>query len=174
MRAWLRRLHFAGAVLAGVLLVAVGVCTLVPIAARVLGLPAHSWDEVATFCMAGSAFLGLAATWRAGVHVRMELLVARIKGAAGRAAQSLALALTLLACGYFAWHALRFTLLSYSMNDVSQGLLPMPLWIPQSAMVAGLALLCLAVAESLFDALRGASGVPGNADAVLARATNEV
>ena len=42
-------LHRAGAIVAGVLLVAVAALTLVPIGARLLGLPAHSWDEVATF-----------------------------------------------------------------------------------------------------------------------------
>lgn len=173
MRKLLHTLHRAGAVLAGVLLVAIGVFTLVPIVARLVGLPAHSWDEIATYCMAGSAFLGLAATWRAGVHVRMELLISRIPGMAGRAMQSLALAVTLLACVYFTWYACRFVWLSYSMNDVSQGLLPIPLWIPQIGMVLGLALMCLAVAESLFDSLTGGAP-PANADAVLARASSEI
>ncbi|MEO8249318.1 MAG: TRAP transporter small permease subunit [Burkholderiales bacterium] len=174
MRHFLHQLHRVGAVLAGVLLVAVGAFTLVPIVARLLGLPAHSWDEVATFCMAGSAFLGLAATWRSGVHVRMELLISRIPGAMGRAMQSLALAITLLACIYFAWYATRFVLLSYSMNDVSQGLLPIPLWIPQIGMVAGLLLMCLAVAESLFDSMMAGGGPPANADAVMQRASSEI
>jgi TRAP-type C4-dicarboxylate transport system permease small subunit len=173
VRALLHQLHRAGALLAGVLLVAVAALTLVPIVARLVGLPAHSWDEVATYCMAASAFLGLAATWRAGVHVRMELVVARLKGRLGQAVEALALAITLVACGYFTWYAARFVRDSYTMNDMSQGLLPIPLWIPQSAMVAGLVLMCMAVAESLFDALRG-SGVPANAESVMNRAANEL
>ncbi len=174
MRTALARLHWAGAVLAGVLLVLVGALTLVPIAARLLGLPAHSWDEVATFCMAASAFLGLACTWRAGAHVRMELLVQRLRGGgAARLAQVLALSITLAACLYFAWFAWKFAWLSYTMNDLSQGLLPIPLWLPQSGMVIGLALLCLALAESLFDALRG-GGAPSNEAAVLDRAAAEL
>lgn len=156
-RRLLALLHRAGAALAGVLLVAVGVLTLVPIAARLAGLPAHSWDEVATFCMAGSAFLGLAFAWRAGTHVRMELVVSRAGGRVGQALQVQALAVTLAACLYFTWFAGRFVALSYAMDDVSQGLLPIPLWLPQLPMVGGLALLCLAVTESLVDALRGAA-----------------
>jgi TRAP-type C4-dicarboxylate transport system permease small subunit len=154
-RRGLDRLHAAGAVAAGVLLVLVAVLTLVPIAARLLGLPAHSWDEVATFCMAGAAFMGLACTWRAGGHVRMELLVTRLTGVRRRAMEVAALLVALAACGFFSWHALAFAWLSYTLNDVSQGLLPIPLWIPQSAMVLGLLLLSLAVAESLVDALAG-------------------
>jgi TRAP-type C4-dicarboxylate transport system permease small subunit len=173
MRHALATLHQGGAILAGVLLVLVGGLTLVPIGARLLGLPAHSWDEVATFCMAGSAFMGLACTWRAGAHIRMELLVARLSGAAARAMQVLALGVLLLVCLYFGWFAAKFAWLSYTMNDLSQGLVPIALWIPQSAMVLGLALLCLAVLESLVDAVRGGSA-PVNDDAVLDRAAAEL
>jgi TRAP-type C4-dicarboxylate transport system permease small subunit len=173
MRQVLVRLHRAGAVVAGVLLVLVCALTLVPIAARLLGLPAHSWDEVATFCMAGSAFMGLACTWRAGAHIRMELLVARLSGGAARAMQVLAVAVLLAVCLYFTWFAGKFAWLSYTMNDLSQGLVPIPLWMPQSAMVLGLVLLCLAVVESLVDAVRGGNA-PVNADAVLDRAAAEL
>ena len=175
MRRALRALHRAGFIAAGVLLVAVCALTLVPIAARLLGLPAHSWDEVATFCMAASAFMGLAATWRGGVHVRMELLVVRLKGGARRAAETLALAITLATCVYFTRYAIRFALESYQMNDVSQGLLPIPLWLPQSGMVIGLVLMCLAVAESLFDVVTGAAAPAPAAEAtVMDRAAGEL
>ncbi|MBK6851817.1 MAG: TRAP transporter small permease subunit [Burkholderiales bacterium] len=174
MRIWLNRLHLVGAVLAGVLLVAVAVLTLVPIVLRLLGLPAHSWDEVATFCMAGSAFLGLAVTWRSGGHVRMELIVARLPGAAGRWMQRLALVITLTACAYFTVYSVRFVRESYSMNDLSQGLLPIPLWIPQLGMVAGLLLMCLAVGESLFDALGGRADVPAASGSAVERAASEL
>jgi TRAP-type C4-dicarboxylate transport system permease small subunit len=173
MRGFLTQLHRVGAVLAGVLLVAVAALTLVPIVARLLGWPAHSWDEVATFCMAASAFMGLACTWRSGVHVRMELLLAQFKGGTRRAFEIMALAITLVACVYFCWYATRFVLESYQMNDISQGLLPISLWIPQSGMVAGLLLMCLAVGESLVDALTGRGG-PANIGAVLDRAVNEL
>lgn len=164
-RRWLDRVHDVGAVVAGVLLMLIGVFTLVPIGARLVGLPAHSWDEVATYCMAAAAFMGLACTWRAGAHVRMELLIVRMAGAHRRSAEVLALLVALAACMAFTWHAAAFTWLSYELNDVSQGLLPIPLWIPQSAMVLGLVLLSAAVAETLVDALAGrataVTGLPG-------------
>jgi TRAP-type C4-dicarboxylate transport system permease small subunit len=84
-----------------------------------------------------------------------------------------ALAITLAACAYFTWYAARFVLESWQMNDVSQGLLPIALWIPQSGMVIGLVLMCLAVGESLVDALMGRSA-PAHAAAVMDRAANEL
>jgi TRAP-type C4-dicarboxylate transport system permease small subunit len=124
--------------------------------------------------MAGSAFLGLAVTWRAGAHVRMELIVARVPGAPGRALQALALAVTLAACLYFTVYGARFVRESYSMNDVSQGLLPIPLWIPQLGMIAGLVLMSLAVAESLLDALRGRARAPAAQGSAVERAASEL
>jgi TRAP-type C4-dicarboxylate transport system permease small subunit len=173
MRQALHRLHQLGALLAGVFLVAVGALTLVPIVARLAGWPAHSWDEVATYCMAASAFLGLACTWRSGVHVRMELLINRFQGPFRKGLEILALVITLTACGYFTWFASRFAKESFQMNDMSQGLLPIPLWIPQSSMVIGLVLLCMAIGESLFDAIHSGQA-PVNTDAVMNRAVNEL
>jgi TRAP-type C4-dicarboxylate transport system permease small subunit len=117
--------------------------------------------------------MGLACTWRAGVHVRMELLIQRFDGAMRRVLEVGALAITFAACLYFTWFVARFVLESRQMNDMSQGLFPIPLWIPQSGMVLGLVLLCLAVAESLFDtAVRGVK--TGSESDVLQRAANEL
>ena len=100
-------------------------------------------------------------------------MVVQFKGMARRVIEVVALVITLLACLYFTWYATRFVLESYQMNDMSQGLFPIALWIPQSGMVAGLMLMCLAVAESLFNTLRGGSA-PLNEDAVMSRAVNEL
>ncbi|MEN3291478.1 MAG: hypothetical protein V7642_731 [Burkholderiales bacterium] len=174
MRILLTRLHRAAAIISGVLLVLVAVLTLVQITTRLVGLPAHSWDEVATFCMAGSTFTGLAYAWRNGAHIRMELIVERLRGGARRVAESIALSVMLAITVYMAWHTADMTIVSWQTNDVSQGLLPIPLWIPQSSMALGCVVLMLAVAESLFDVLTNAELRSSSNDDVLARAAGEV
>jgi hypothetical protein len=47
------------------------------------------------------------------------------------------------------------TVTSYQLGDVSQGLVPVPLWIPQSGMALGLVVLFIAVADDLVQVLRG-------------------
>jgi TRAP-type C4-dicarboxylate transport system permease small subunit len=174
MRILLTRLHRAAAIISGVLLVLVAVLTLVQITTRLVGLPAHSWDEVATFCMAGSTFTGLAYAWRNGAHIRMELIVERLRGGARRVAESIALSVMLAITVYMAWHTADMTIVSWQTNDVSQGLLPIPLWMPQSSMALGCVVLMLAVAESLFDVLTNAELRSSSNDDVLARAAGEV
>ena len=59
-----------------------------------------------------------------------------------------------LLVGLFAWYCCDMTLTSYQLRDVSQGLVPVALWIPQSAMALGLVMLLLAVIDDLVAALR--------------------
>jgi hypothetical protein len=44
---------------------------------------------------------------------------------------------------------------SYLLNDLSNGILPIPLWIPQSAMALGLVLLTVAMIDELVHVLGG-------------------
>ena len=153
MRALLAAINRASAILAGVMLVAIAVFTLIQITARFLGVAAHSWDEIAVFCMAGASFMGLAYTWRAQAHIRMTLLITQLPPKLRRVADIFALSVMAFIVAYMTWHLVDMSYLSWEMNDVSQGLLPMPLWIPQAVMALGSALLLLAVLETLYDAL---------------------
>jgi TRAP-type C4-dicarboxylate transport system permease small subunit len=60
--------------------------------------------------------------------------------------------------GYLAWWACLFTYESWEFNDIAQGLLPIPLWIPQLSFAIGSVLLWLALVDELFLVLGG--GVP--------------
>jgi hypothetical protein len=44
---------------------------------------------------------------------------------------------------------------SYKLHDVSQGLVAVPLWIAQSGMALGVAVLFIAIVDDLIVALRG-------------------
>jgi TRAP-type C4-dicarboxylate transport system permease small subunit len=155
VRAALDTLYRGSGLLAGFFLVAIAVLSLAQIGGRLLGFAAHSYDEFAGYCMAASSFLGLAYTLRASEHIRMTLVLHRVRGRARRALEIACLAAGLLLAGFFAWYAADMTRFSYVTGDVSQGLVPVPLWIPQSAMTGGLAVLVLALADDLVLALAG-------------------
>lgn len=155
MRAALDLLYRGSGLLAGFFLVAIAVLSLVQIGGRMLGFAAHSYDEFAGYCMAASSFLGLAYTLRASEHIRMTLVLHRLRGRGRRALEIVCLAAATLLTGFFAYYAADMTRFSYVTGDVSQGLVPVPLWIPQSAMAAGLALLLVALADDLACALAG-------------------
>jgi TRAP-type C4-dicarboxylate transport system permease small subunit len=156
MRAALELLYRASGLLAGFFLVAIGALTAAQIAGRGLGFAAYSFDDFAGFCMAASSFLGLAFTFRENEHIRMTLVLHHARGALRRALELACLAIAAGLVGLFAWYACDMTFTSYDLHDVSQGLVAVPLWIPQSGIALGLVVLWIGVVDDLVATLRGA------------------
>jgi TRAP-type C4-dicarboxylate transport system permease small subunit len=155
MRTVLDWLYRGSGVLAGCFLVGIALMTLAQIGGRLLGFAARSFDDFAGFAMAASFFLGLAWTLRSGEHIRVTMLVERLHGSKRRAAEVLCLGLSLALCAYFAWYAIDMTWTSYQLGDNSQGLVAVPLWIPQLGMALGVLLLAIALADDLLARLSG-------------------
>jgi TRAP-type C4-dicarboxylate transport system permease small subunit len=155
VRAALELLYRTSGWLAGFFLIAIAALSLAQIGGRLLGFAAHSFDEFAGYCMAASSFLGLAYTLRASEHIRMTLVVYRTRGTARRALELACLAAGVFLVGFFAWHAADMVWFSYKTHDVSQGLVPVPLWIPQTGMAFGLGTLLVALLDDLVVVLSG-------------------
>ncbi len=155
MRAALELLYRASGLAAGFFLVAIGALTAVQILGRLLGFAAYSFDDFAGFSMAASSFLGLAYTLRANEHIRMTLVLHHTRPALRRALEIVCLVVATFLVGLFAWFTCDMTFTSYQLGDLSQGLVPVPLWIPQSGMALGLAVLAVAFVDDLVAVLRG-------------------
>jgi TRAP-type C4-dicarboxylate transport system permease small subunit len=157
MRRALDLLYKGSGFLAGFFLVAIAVLSAAQIAARELGFAAYSYDDFAGYCLAATSFLGLAYTFRENEHIRMALLLDRTRGGPRHALELVSLTVAAFLVGYFTWYACDMTITSYRLNDMSQGLVAVPLWIPQSGMALGLAILFVATTDDLVAALRGRS-----------------
>lgn len=155
MRAALNALYKGSGLLAGFFLVGIAVMSLAQVGGRLLGLATHSYDEFAGYCMAASSFLGLAWTLRCNEHIRMTLAIGRLKRGLRRTLEVACLALAVAITGYFAWSSVEMVWTSYVLDDVSQGLVPVKLWIPQSGMALGLVILLLAFVDDLVVELSG-------------------
>lgn len=153
MRKILDWLYTGSGVLAGVFLVLIGALSLAQISGRVLGFDAYSFDDFAGFCMAASSFLGLAHTYRRNEHIRVALVIDRFEGDTRRLLEILCLAASTFLIGYFAWWAIDMVLTSYEIHDVSQGLVAVPLWLPQGGMALGLVIMTIALMEDLVTVL---------------------
>lgn len=155
MRRALDLLYNLSGFLAGLFLVGVAALTFLRIVGRLLGFPAESYDDFAGYSMAASSFLGLAWTLRSGGHIRVDLLLRRLKGSYRWVMEGACLVTSCFLTMYFAWHAVDMALTSYQLSEVSQGLVPVPLWIPQSGMALGLVVLAIAFADDLIVLLSG-------------------
>ena len=158
MRKALDWLYTGSGILAGVFLVLIAALSLAQICGRMLGLAAYSFDDFAGFCMAASSFLGLAHTYRRNEHIRVALLVERFSGGTRRTLETLCLTASTFLIGFFAWYATDMAWTSYAINDVSQGLVSVPLWLPQSGMALGLAIMSIALLDDLITVI--AHGTP--------------
>ena len=101
-------------------------------AGRPLGINIPAGDDFVSWCMAAIAFLGLAHTFRHGEMIRVGLLIDRLEGQ-DRATliEIVALIIGTGFIGFFAWHAVDDDLRSWRFHDMSQGVIAVPLWIPQ-------------------------------------------
>lgn len=155
MRRALQRLYLACGALAAVFMVAIVVFILYAIGGGLFGYVVRAADEYAGYSMAASSFLALAYTFGKGEHIRVTLAIQRLQGQARRLAESWSLGAGTFLAGYFAYYSVRMTWTSWALNEVSQGLVPTPLWIPQTAMALGATVLAIAMLEKFVDVLRG-------------------
>ena len=155
MRVFLDRLYLFSGYLAGAFMLAIFVLMMLLSAGRPIGLNIPAADDFVSWCMAAMAFLGLAHTFRSGEMIRVGLLIDRFTGAARRRIELAALVFGGFFVGFFAWHAVRMTWDSWRFDDMSQGVVAVPLWFPQMGYSGGLVILLIAFLDELLHVLRG-------------------
>ncbi|MGB3553290.1 MAG: TRAP transporter small permease [Jannaschia sp.] len=142
-------------VLAGLFLVAICVIVCAQIVARQFDAIIPSADQFAGFCLAATSFLGLAWSFRSGSHIRVTLFVQALSGTGHRIMLILALAIGAAITGILAWHTVQMVVQNFTRGEVTSGLVPVPLWLPQSGMAIGLTLFAVAVCEDLVRVAMG-------------------
>lgn len=106
-------------------------------------------SNYAGYCMAASSFLGLAYALNQSAHIRVSLMLAAL-GRHRYWGELWCFGIGALLATYFARYAIKATILSEKLNDVSQGQDATPLWIPQIAMCVGGVLMAAALWDNLF------------------------
>ena len=112
-------------------------------------------DDIVAWLTAATAFLALGHTFRKGELVRVGLWLELLGERARQRVEIFALSVTLLFVGYMAWAVTRFVYESWQYHEVAQGLVRIPIWIPQLSFALGVAIFFIAVADELATVLRG-------------------
>jgi TRAP-type C4-dicarboxylate transport system permease small subunit len=176
LRRGLDALYLLGGVLGAVALVAIGLLIMGNVVARQLGRVIPSADDLTAFAVAGSAMLPLAYTFRHAAHIRVDLVIGRLRGGPRRALEALVLAIGALMIGFFAYATFDLMTDSLEFEELSQGMLKVPLWLPQLALPVGAGLFALALVDDLVVVLAG--GTPsyraGEGASALDRAAGEL
>jgi TRAP-type C4-dicarboxylate transport system permease small subunit len=118
-----------------------------------------SYADFAGYFLATASFMALAYTLRASVHIRVNLVIQRLGSGPRWALEMATLAIGGLMASYATYFAFGLAAESLHYGDKSTGIIAIPLWIPQSAMVCGLALLTIAFFDTLAESFRAKSPV---------------
>jgi TRAP-type C4-dicarboxylate transport system permease small subunit len=155
VRRVLDALYDGAAWLAALSMIGLLAMVLLSIVSRQVGFHVPGTDAYAGYLMAAAGFLALAHTLKKGEHIRVTILIGRLKGRARRALELWALAAAAGLAGLFAWYSARLVWQSHLFHDISTGNDATPLWIPQLAMAAGTLILFVAFVDELVLAARG-------------------
>jgi TRAP-type C4-dicarboxylate transport system permease small subunit len=155
IRTVLDRLYLFAGYAAGGFMVLIFILMMVLSAGRPIGVNLSTGDDFVAWCMAAMAFLGLAHTFRSGEMIRVALLIDQLDGRTRHLVELAALVIGTGFVAFFAWHAVRMNIDSWRFHDMSQGVIAVPLWIPQLGYSGGLVILLIAFVDELVHVLRG-------------------
>lgn len=154
----LNRLYAVCGVIAACFLVLLGVLILTSIISRLLGIYVPGLNAYSGYAMAASSFLALAYTFREGGHIRVVMLRNSLSGQPRFILEVWCLGISSLFTCYLAWFLIRMTWVSYEFEEKSEGADATLLWMPQSLMAFGAAMMALTVVHALIKTL--ATGTP--------------
>lgn len=154
IRRGLDALYLAAGYAAGFFLVAIFALMMLLSVGREINLNVPSGDDFTAWSLVAMAFLGLAHTFKRGEMIRVGLLIERLHGAGKRAAELFSLTIATAFVAYFLFQCGKLAYDSWRFFDMSTGVVAIPLWIPQLGMVAGLAILLIAILDEFVIVLR--------------------
>ncbi len=159
MRKILDRLYDGAGVLAALFLVLITLLILAQIIGRWFGVIVPSTEDFAGFFLAAASFMALAYTFRHGGHIRVSLVIQHLSGTTRHWVEIIALVIFTAVAGFAAWYVVLLVIESWEFGELSQGYIPVPIWIPQTPMALGLVLFFIALVDDLVATLRGE--IPG-------------
>jgi TRAP-type C4-dicarboxylate transport system permease small subunit len=120
-----------------------------------IGLTIPSYADFTGFFLAAASFLALAHTLRQGGHIRVTLVISHLPGAIARALEFWCILVAAAISIYFSWYTIILVRESYAYHDLSPGMIAVPLWIPQTAMLIGLLILSIALIDEFIGLVCG-------------------
>lgn len=120
-----------------------------------IGLTIPSYSDFTGFFLAAASFLALAYTLRAGGHIRVTLFTNMLRSRVQRVFEIWTLALAAVMTIYVTFYSFALTHESYVYNDLSSGMVAVPIWIPQSSVSIGMLVLAIALVDELVSVLSG-------------------
>jgi TRAP-type C4-dicarboxylate transport system permease small subunit len=111
-------------------------------------------DEVGGYLLVALTFLSMSVAEAHGGFHRVEFVQMRLSPRMRLVSQIVFELMSLAASALVTWQLVRLAMNSYRSEDVAPTPLATPLWMPQTAMGIGMALLCLALVRTIMAKVR--------------------
>ena len=155
VRRFLDRIYYASGAIGAVFVLLICVLMVAQSILRELHVRTGAVNDVVSWFCAAASFFAMAHAFKHGDFVRVTLLLEHVSASVRRKLEIAALFVGTVCVGYLAWWANKFTYESFMFNELAQGLLPIPIWIPQASFAVGSILLFIALLDELVIVLRG-------------------
>ena len=154
----LDKVYTVSAILASFCTAMIGFLIFTEIVLRFFGTTIPGVIELVVFCMVASAFLALAQTLRKNEHIRITVLISHLPPKIRRWFEVWCLSVSALFFGTLAYYTIFMAYESFIFNEMSDGVVGIPLWIPQLFMFWGVTLITITFIENFFITIKG--GMP--------------
>jgi len=151
--AGLRRLYLFCGYLAALCLAMIAPMVIANIVGRWIGVFVPGTNEIGGYLMAAVGTLGLAYTFGLNGHIRVSMLVDRLKPTRRRQIEILSLLAAFIVITFLAKHLLDMVLLSFEYGDRSSGTDNIPIWIPQAPMVFGVVVFAISLLHAILASM---------------------
>lgn len=149
LRKALDALYTLAAWLAALSLALIFLLMMAQVAMREMNLQLLGADDIIAYLCVSTTFFALARTFKNGELIRVGIFIERAAPALRRAIEVGVLLLAAVVIGAITWFTLQDVLFSIEIEEVAQGSVAFPTWIPKSAMPLGAGILLIAIIEEL-------------------------
>ena len=164
LRRLLNALYLGGALAGAGSIVAIGLLIISQVTGRELGILVKGADDLTAWSVVAAGFLPLAYTYRRNRHIRVTVVVEQLAGWRRRLLEMLILVVSLFLVGYMTYSAFDMIWDSFRFEELSQNLIVIPIWIPQTSIAVGSLLFAIALMDDLLVSLLGGQPAHVTAD----------
>ena len=158
VRTGLEALYRWTAYLGAFFVIGIGLLITVQVIGREIGVQVKGADDITAWSVVAAGFLPLAHTYRQNGQIRVTLLIERFSGLKRTVFELLVLGVALFFVGFLCFSAFDMAWDSFRFGDLSQGLIVIPIWIPQISIGIGTFVLVIAIVEDVVSTMLG--GLP--------------
>lgn len=155
MRRFLDRLYILSGAVGASFIVLIALFMVAQSILRELGIKTGAVNDIVSWFCAAASFFAMPHSFKHGDFVRVTLLLEKLSPNTRRYFELICLLIACISVGYLAYWANKFTYESYLFNEKAQGLLPIPIWIPQASFAIGSIVLWIAMVDEFFLVLNG-------------------